>query len=336
LAQIDEELGAYYLLSYTPNNRDYDGRFRRISVKLKAPHGRLQARQGYLALRNSVAIPALDYEARALSRLGVGGALPTQVALRLGGLQFPLEPGLSLVPLVIEVPAGALAFQTDKKAGTFRQDFTIVALVRDAAGEVVAKMSQHYPRSGTLARLDEALGAEVRFYRETRLPPGSYGLEAVAYDALADAAGAVRAHLDVPPAASGRLRASSLIVVRNAERVPSSPGAASRPLQYHDVLLYPNLGRPVRREAGRELAFFVTAWPAVERPGVSAQVEVLRDGRRVATTAPARLLPDLDGRIQLASSVPVAGLPPGAYELRVTLSDGRDAETRTAAVPIVP
>jgi VWFA-related protein len=336
LAQIDEELAAYYLLSYSPKNQAYDGRFRTISLKLRAPHGRLQSRQGYLALRAQVAVPALDYEAPALARLGAGGALPTQVPVRLGGLQFPVEPGLSVVPVVIEIPAGGLTFRGDRKAGTFRQDFTIVALIRDATGEVVAKMSQRYPLSGPMARLDEARKVEVRFYRETHLPPGSYRLEAVAYDALADTAGGVRATLEVPAAILGRLRASSLIVVRNAEKIPSGAPATPRPLQYHDVLLYPNLDRPMRREAGHELTFFVTAWPAVERPGVNAQVEVVRNGQRVATTPAARLLPDSDGRIQLASSVPIDSFTPGAYELRVTLSDGRDAETRTTAFPIAP
>jgi hypothetical protein len=47
-----------------------------------------------------------------------------------------------------------------------------------------------------------------------------------------------------------------------------------------------------------------------------------------------RYQPAADGRIQLASSLPLSSLPPGAYELRVTLSDGQDAETRTVPVPI--
>lgn len=336
LAQIDEELSAYYLLSYSPKNQTYDGRFRTISIKLRSPHARLQARQGYLALKTEASVPALDYEAPALARLDAGGTLPTQVPLRLGGLQFPVEAGLSVVPVVIEIPAGALAFRADKKAGTFLQDFTIVALIRDGAGEVVAKMSQRYPLTGPLARLEEARKAEVHFYRETRLPPGSYRLEAVAYDALADAAGGVRASLEIPAAASGRLRASSLIVVRNAQKVPAGVASDPGPLQYHDVLLYPNLDRPMRREAGEVLTFFLTAWPSLERPGVSAQVEVVRDGKKVAATPPARMLPDPDGRIQLASSVPMGSFTPGAYELRVTLSDGRDAETRTTVFPIAP
>jgi hypothetical protein len=92
----------------------------------------------------------------------------------------------------------------------------------------------------------------------------------------------------------------------------------------------------VLREPGKDLAFFVTAWPALERPGVNAQVEVVRDGHRVAATPPAHLRPDAEGRIQLASSLPLDSLAPGAYELRITLSDGRDTETRTTAFPVTP
>ena len=334
LAQIDEELAAYYLLSYTPKNQLYDGRFRALGVKLRRPHGRLQARQGYLALKSALA--TLGHEAPALARLESKGPLPSQIPLRLGGLQFPIEPGRPVVPIVIEVPASGLRFEVDKKAGAFRQDFTIVALVRDQAGEVVAKMSQRFPLTGPIARQDAARRADIRFYRETRLPPGAYVLEAVVYDALADAAGAVRASLEIPAAASGRLRASSVIVVGSAEKLASNETAPPRPLQYHDLLLYPNLGRPVRREPGKALTFFVTAWPALERPGVNAQVEVVRNGQKVGAAPPTHLVPDEDGRIQLASSLPLEAFPPGPYELRVTLSDGRDAETRTTAFPITP
>ena len=313
LLEMDEELGVYYVLSYAPKNQGYDGRFRTITVKLKRPHGRLQARKGYLAVKTALPVPALEYEAPALARLEAG-PLPTAVPLRLRGLQFPEDPRFSRVPIVVDVPARG------------NQDLAVVVLVRDAARRVVAKMSQRYPRSE---------GAPVLFYRETRLPPGTYTLEAIAYELGSGAAGAVTSELDVPATASGHLRASSLMIVGRAEKLGPDGGGA-KPLQYGDVLLFPNLGQPLKREHGHALTFFMTAWPALERPGIEAQVEVMRDGRRVGATRATQLRPGADGRIQLASSVPLDGFPPGAYELRVTLSDGRDAETRTAAVPIAP
>jgi hypothetical protein len=185
-------------------------------------------------------------------------------------------------------------------------------------------------------RLDQARQGDVLFYREVELGPGHYSLEAVAYDALSGAAGVASSSLEVDGVAPGRLRASSLVVVRSAEKVEGDDASATKPLRYGDVLLYPNLGEPVSKEAGRELAFFLTAWPAAERPGVEAQVEVRREGRTIAAAAPLHLQPEADGRIRLVSSLPVEPLDPGAYELRVTLSDGRDAFTRTTDVPIAP
>jgi VWFA-related protein len=321
LAEMSEDLSAYYLLSYTPRNEHYDGRFRTIAVRLRRPHGRLQARKGYLAVRTALPVPALDYEAAALARLE-SGPRPTAVSLRLRALQFPEEPPLSVVPILVEVPAKGL------------HDPTIVVLVRDASRRVVAKMSQRYALSGPAAPPEAA--RLVLFHRETHLSPGAYEVEAIAYDARTGAAGATTSTLEVPPSTSDHLRASSLMVVGGASKLGAGASAAPTPLRYGDVLLHPNLGQAVRREADRSLAFFVTAWPASQRPAIDARLEVVHDGRTVSATRSTSLRPDAEGRIQLASSLPLERFAPGAYELRLTLTDGRDEEVRTAAVPIAP
>jgi VWFA-related protein len=318
LALMGEELGAYYVLSYSPKNQDYDGRFRTITVKVKRAHGRLQARKGYLAVRTPLPVPALDYEAPALARLESGSA-PKGASLRLGGLQFPADPSVSTAPILVEMPARNV------------QDLTIVVLVRDVSGRVLAKMSQRY---GPVTHA-EGKGS-LLFYREARLPPGSYQLQAVAYDSRSGVVGTATSALDVPSSAADRLRASSLMVVGSAAKLAQPEGTASTPLRYGEVVLYPNLGRPLRRQADRDLAFFITAWPAQQRPELDARLEVVHDGKLVAATRTTGLRPDADGRIQLASSLPLDRFAPGAYELRLTLSDGQDEEIRTVAVPIAP
>jgi hypothetical protein len=227
-----------------------------------------------------------------------------------------------VVPIMVEVPAGGL------------HDLTIVVLVRDASQRVLVKTSQRYTLAGRRGQPDEA--RPVLFYRQARLPPGVYELQAVAFDARSGAAGATTSTLEVPPSASGHLRASSLMVVGSAERLGAGGSTAPGPLRYGDVLLYPNLGRALRREADRALTFFVTAWPGLSRSAVDARLEVVRDGRTVSATSSTSLSPDAEGRIQLASSLALEPFAPGAYELRLTLTDGTDEEVRTAAVPIAP
>jgi VWFA-related protein len=333
LSRFEEELRSHYVLSYAPRNRDFDGRFRRIEVKVGRPHGRLQARKGYLALRTALPVPVLPHEAAALAMLDAPPG-PQDVPLRVRGLQFPESEGASRVPILVEVPAGAFGFDRDDEAQRYRQDFTILVRVRNASGQVVAKASEQYPLSGSLDRLEEARRSRVLFYREMRLPPGVYTLEAVALDARTGHGGTAVASLDVPRADPGRLRASSLMVVGRAEKVAAGRGGEPGPLQYRDVLMYPDLGQRLRREAGRPLAFFLSAWPAPGRPEVDARVEILRAGRPVAAAKPFELHPDPDGRIGMVSTLPLDSLAPGAYELRVTLTDGRDEETRSASLAI--
>ncbi len=333
LKAVEEEMGAYYLLSYTPQKPEADGRFHRLSVHVERPHGRLQARKGYLAARTPLPVPVLPQEARALALLEQA-PLPNAVPVRLRGLQFPDDPPGTRVPILVEVEGGDLSLEEDRDAGRFEQDFTIMVLIRDADGRVVDKLSQRYLLQGPLNQVAASREGTVLFYREARLPPGHYALQAVVHDALSDRAGAATADLDVRPTVPGRLRASSLMVVRRAEKLADEEQTASRPLQYDDVVLYPNLGQPISKGPGRELAFFVTAWPAAERLRVDARVQVRREGRTIAAAPPLRLEPQRDGPIRLVSSLPLDGFAPGDYELRVTLSDGLDAETRSTSVPL--
>ena len=218
LDRLQEELREHYRLSYAPHNRAFDGRFRSIAVRVKRPHGALQARKGYLALRPELSLPVLSYEAPALARLDSGSAAGG-VPIRVRGLQFPERPGaLATVPILVDLPSQALRFELDRKAGTFRQDFTILALVHDASGTVVAKLSQRYALQRPLGELEAARRGQVLFYREAHLPPGRYAVEAAVVDAHSNAGGIARAALEVPQPQPDGIRASSLVLVERAEK----------------------------------------------------------------------------------------------------------------------
>jgi hypothetical protein len=204
-------------------------------------------------------------------------------------------------------------------------------LVRDATGRVVAKASRQYPLSGRLESLDEARAAKVLFYRELRLPAGRYSLEAVAADARSGRAGTAVATLEVPPTEPGRLRVSSLMVVHRAEKVTTGEGAEPGPLQYKDVLLYPDLGQPMRREAGRPVAFFLSAWPASGRERSTPRWSAA-EGRPVAPPRRSRAAA-ADGQ-SASSTFPSMLWLPG---LRSAARRRRpDAATRTAGLALAP
>ena len=334
LARLQEELREHYRLSYTPRNRAFDGRFRTIDVRVRRPHGSLQARKGYLALRTDLPVPALSYEAAALARLdsGRGGG---DVPLRVRGLQFPEQPGASArVPILVEVPSRGLRFDSDRKAGVFRQDFTILVLVRDAGGRVVAKTSQRYALSGPLPRLEAARAAQVLFYREVRLPP-------------APTRSRPSWPMPSPPPGARRARRSRC---RRRERDGCGPAA----------WCWCERAEKAARPGGRARARCATATSSSTRTsaGVRRGPRASRS-RSSSVPGPRRAAPAstrasnccaTDGRSRPRSPSPCSRsrtatcrsrarwptdhLAAGPYELRVTLSDGRDAETRTTALAI--
>jgi hypothetical protein len=238
---------------------------------------------------------------------------------------------------LIEVPEGEFEFVTDSKAQAWRQDFTILAVVRDATRRIVTKLSQRYALTGPLDRLEEARRGAVLFYREAQLQPGAYTVEAIARDARSGAAGGARVSLDLPAAAEGRLRASSLVVVQSAEPLDEPSRADPRPLHYGAVQIYPNLGEPVRRGTGKPLTFFLTAWPSAGGALAPSAVEILRgQGEPVVRMEMPVPASDEAGRVQLAGSLPIGTLEPGAYWLRVTLDDGVGRATRAAPFTLAP
>ncbi|HJU56376.1 MAG TPA: VWA domain-containing protein, partial [Pyrinomonadaceae bacterium] len=182
LRQVDEDLHAYYLLTYSPQNQNYDGRFRQISLKVNRPGAEVQARKGYYALNVPFDTPVLDYEAPALALLS-GNSQPNAFNSRVAAYSFP-EPGKpGLVPVMVEVPADSVNFSTSKDKKSYATNFSIVVLVKDEQQRAVRKLSNQYLLAGPLDKLAAAKEGKILFYRETELPPGRYTVASVVHDA---------------------------------------------------------------------------------------------------------------------------------------------------------
>lgn len=331
LKEIDEDLGTYYLLTYSPTNQNYDGKFRNISVKVKRSGVDALARRGYYAVPPTGSSPMFYYEAPPLALLS-GSAKPKDFPLLAGSLNFPEAGRVGRTAVEVEVPTGAFTFTPDNEKKVYGSDFSIVVLIRDQSKQVVEKLSHHYGLVGPLKSLDSVKKGKILFYRETTLPPGKYEVDAVAYDALSAKASVNRCALEVPNAGENDLRLSSVTIIQRVEQMKEKTDS---PFMVGDQLMvYPNLGEPVRKSA-KQMGFYFnvyTAKGATEAPKLT--LEVLQNNKSIAEVPLKLGAPDAKGRIQYASALPLDSLNPGNYELKISVSDAKSRVSRSAAFTV--
>ncbi len=336
LRQVSEDLNTYYALTYVPKNQNYDGRFRQIEVKLKRSGLDLQTRKGYYAINIAEALPVLGYEAPALAALN-DPRRAKSFPMRAAGLSFP-EPGKpGLVPVVAEVPASAFSYSLDKERMVYATDFTIVVLIKDQSQQVVSKLSKQYLLSVPSDKLDAFKRGEVLLYRKLDLAPGRYTIEAVAYDAPTDRASVHRASVEVPDNNETKSRMSSIVIIKRAGPLSAEDKKEADPFHFGEIVVYPNLGEALPKQANKQLAFFFTVYPSKGVVAIlKATIEFLQNGRTLGKTSTDLPSTDARGRIQYAGTLPLERLQTGAYELKITVDDGQNSMSRSQPFIIEP
>jgi VWFA-related protein len=323
--RIDEDNRFHYLLTYSPRNSEPDGKFRTIEVKIRRPGLQVFARKGYRALRPGVPAIAASSEGPALALLD-RTPIPNAFPIHAAGFSFPDPARPGLTPVLVHVGTGELRFTVDYQRSTYTGRAAVVVRIRDGHGQDVHKLSQHYMLTGEAKDLEVAKNGEILFYREVDLPPGVYTAESIVYDANVGVASARVSTLTVP--ATSTFGMSSLVVLNRVEEIndpPSGPGTP--PLYVGRMLLYPNLGEPLRKSAAAELPFYFTLYGS--SASAEAYAQLLRSGESVAE-APVQLPPAIGSHVRHIGRFPIGSLPAGTYELRIRVTDGGREVSRTA------
>jgi VWFA-related protein len=336
LRQVNEDLHTYYVLTYSPKNQNYDGRFRQINVKVNSSGAEVQTRKGYYGLPATYDSPVLAFEAPALAILG-GKSPPSAFASKAGTFSFPEASKPGLVPVMVQTSLGAINFVTDAEKKTYRTDFTIVVLVKDMSQHAVTKLSNRYMLSGPLEQLETAKRGNILFYRETELEPGEYTVDSIVYDATNNQSSISHASVDVPGAERTKLRLSSIVIVGRAQKTAAAEKQPVNPFQVGELLLVPNMGEALHKAGSKGLSLFVTIYPATGSTAVPKMtIELYQSGRPLGQLPVELPAPDPSGRIQYTGTIPIDAFPLGEYELKATVSDGVTKAIRSARLTVQP
>ena len=322
MRRIDDDVSGYYFLTYVPQNKEYDGRFRRINVKVARSNVDVQSRQGYYAVESAGQLPVLDYEVPAIAASRNGKYNPTQNILHSSALSYP-SPGQSGLTLILaEAQLSAFKFSPSSDNKTYSTDFSIVALVRDESEQIVQKLSQHYALNGPMQDLESAKKGNVLFYREAQLRAGKYHVQLISHDAATGAVNVSTTPLEIYTGEETKPRLSSVAVLKRAERLNPEEQRRDQPLRFGELLVYPNLGEKIDRNTAKQLAYFFTAWPGkgATKP-MQMTLEILQNNKSLGTTSGELPPADERGQIKYAGSFAIDKFQPGRYELRITVNN---------------
>jgi hypothetical protein len=159
-------------------------------------------------------------------------------------------------------------------------------------------------------------------------------METVVYDAPSGKSSVRFATVEVPRSATDTLRMSSLVLVNRAEKVDQQERRSDNPLEVNDVVLYPNLGEPVKKSA-KTLGFYFAAYPVQAKGPVEATLELMQNGATVARLPLTLGAADASGRIQHTARLPLDQLAPGTYDLRAVVKQGSEQVFRSVLLRLV-
>lgn len=332
MQRIATDIGSYYEAAYVPVSQEFDGKFRKIAVKVTRPDVTVQSRSGYFALPPGEGSALLPFEMPLLTALTVQPT-PHAFDFQVGAVQFRDRPEGRDHVLVFEVPLEGMTFQADKKKNQYTLRFSLLALVKDAEGRIVERFSDDYPFEGPLDKLDQIKRGHLLFRRPFTLKAGEYTIESVAQDRDSGRTSVIKQPLRVLPVDG--LSVSSLIVIRRLE-----PAGADLPLddpfRLDRMRIVPNLDVPVPLASNPQLSIYMVAYAAPGSAAPRMMMEFLQGDTVVARARPELPAPDADGRIPYVGTFPTSALAPGRYSVRAVLQQGQNVTETETPVTIVP
>lgn len=331
--RLAADLAGHYELTYQAPSVSFDGRFRKIDVKLARSGAVVQTRSGYFAVPSGPSAPLFAYEMPLLAALNRPDP-PHDFEIRAGALHFEDTPAGREHRLIVETKVGSLKMVTDAAKKTYRLHLSLLALVKDKDGNVVERFSEDYPFEGPLEKADALRLGNIVLKRRFTLPPGAYTLEIAGEDRERDQIGSVRTAFQVPAAGAGP-RMSSVALIRKIEPAPTRADKSDDPLDVGGVRVVPNLDLPISLAANQKLSLFFIAYPqGGERPRMS--LEFWRDGKALGKAEPELPAPEADGRIRYVGTFPIESFAPGSYEVRVALVGASGRWEERAPFTLVP
>jgi VWFA-related protein len=329
-----KETAVYYLLAWRPaRERDNRSKFRRLEVAVVGrPDLTVRVRPGIFDLDPPpIATDDKESRIRKAAEQTVAAKLMEAINAPYPARQIPVS--LNLIYLDTALRGGALTalMQIDGEFLTFGADagkrnaeVDLAGAVFDVSGKPGARFRERLVLSAA-TEPPENRRQGLTYTYGISLGPGLYQVRVVARDTRSGYVGGANAWIEIPDLSDHQLALSSLIVAerRNSDSAAVTPAGGSSLTDSVPA----SFDRRFKRDSYLRYMIFVynsIPEPPQLAPDVAVQVQVFRDDQPVVTTVARKI--SADGvkelrRLPYAAELPLNGLPPGRYLLKLTVID---------------
>ncbi|MET0623196.1 MAG: VWA domain-containing protein [Pyrinomonadaceae bacterium] len=325
LRKIMDDQKGYYLIGYRPDDLTIDPatgrrRIHDLAVKVKRPGLRARNRPGSFGVPLDGTSPVKRTREEQLTAVLTSPFAANEVDVRLTSLFGEEQAAGPYLRSLVSIDAHDLSFEKGAD-GTHKAAVDMAAVLFGEGGRAIDQFGHTQQISLSEAEYRQALRNTLIYNFDFPVKQaGAYQLRLAVRDAASERAGSARQFIEVPDVKSGRLALSGVIL-------RGSAAAAGAQSDGGDPQASPTLRR---LRQGMFLDYRYAIYnaqpdPATNRPQVTTQMRLFRDGQPVFT---GRVLP-LDasqqedvkrlgagGRLRLGPD-----LTPGSYVLQVVVED---------------
>jgi hypothetical protein len=185
---------SYYTLAYRPDNQEWNGKFRKVSVKASPPNVKIRTRPGYYAVKDPFGSPDID---RTFS-LAMQPSVPASTSLVMQARVRPPETSdkATQIDFLVDVHDLQFLMSADHRR---QPNLMFVAAAWDEKGNARGSVSATYQQILQPADVQVLLRTGLRLQHQLSLKPGNYQLRLGLVDRLSGKMGTIDVPLKVGP-----------------------------------------------------------------------------------------------------------------------------------------
>ena len=305
IAKALDETSRYYLLAWRPvNDAQRTSNFSKIKITIAGqPDLKVQLRRGYLGPppeKNKASAQPAPVQVESTDVLGVAETLAEELRAAIGlGYKQTSGPNMQLTTSV-----QLNAHSPDNSSGKI--DVNVLGAVFDSKGKPVGSFKQRIEVPRTPAQSPQY--ATVN--HQVDVPPGLYQVRVLAHErgTVATNLTSTMEWIEIPRLKPGSFGISTLYVGEIAEAATAQVGV--------------NASRRFTRNSRMRFTTFI--YNAGAPPQLSAQIKIMRGEQAVITPPEIKINTEKVtnvANIPYTGEFPLSSLPPGSYELQVTVTD---------------